>query len=141
MQELRNAELKEKRAEVTAHTLCVEEPCSVELNKEPEDETTEQPHDPFPDTDNGKGCHFKVTTCYAESQTTLTMEDIEKQAQVMELNQLRLQLVNVQISEQAFRENNEKTKFYTGIANFVLLTHVFNLVGKHVKHRCYPAVS
>ena len=44
MQELRNAELKEKRAEVTAHTPCVEEPCSVELNKEPEDETTEQPH-------------------------------------------------------------------------------------------------
>ena len=29
---------------------------------------------------------------------------------------------------------NDKTKFYTGIANFVLLTHVFNLVAKHIKH-------
>ncbi|PFX28408.1 hypothetical protein AWC38_SpisGene6876 [Stylophora pistillata] len=95
--------------------------------------------DPFPDTDNEKGCHSKVTTCDAESQTTLTMEDMEKQAQFMqqctlELNQLRLQLVNVQISEQAFVENSDKTKFYTGIANFVLLNHVFNLVAKHVKH-------
>ena len=67
------------------------------------------------------------------------MEDMEKEAQFMqnctlELNQLKLQLLNVQISEQAFRENNDKTKFYTGIANFVLLTHVFNLVAKHIKH-------
>ena len=43
-------------------------------------------------------------------------------------------LKEVQISEQAFRENDDKTKFYTGIANFVLLTHVFNLVAKHIKH-------
>lgn len=95
--------------------------------------------DPFPDTDNEKGCHATVTTCDAESQTTLTMEDMEKEAQFMqnctlELNQLKLQLLNVQISEQAFRENDDKTKFYTGIANFVLLTHVFNLVAKHIKH-------
>ena len=52
----------------------------------------------------------------------------------LQLNQLKLQLLNVQISEQAFRENDDKTKFYTGIANFVLLTHVFNLVAKHIKH-------
>ena len=95
--------------------------------------------DPFPDTDHEKGCHATVTTCDAESQTTLTMEDMEKEAQFMqkctlELNQLKLQLLNVQISKQAFRENNDKTKFYTGIANFVLLTHVFNLVAKHIKH-------
>ena len=95
--------------------------------------------DPFPDTDNEKGCDTTVTTCDAESQTTLTMEDMEKEAQFMqnctlELNQLKLQLLNVQISEQAFRENDDKTKFYTGIANFVLLTHVFNLVAKHMKH-------
>ena len=61
------------------------------------------------------------------------MEDMEKEARFMqnctlELNQLKLQLLNVQISEQAFRENNDKTKFYTGIANFVLLTNVYNLV-------------
>ena len=95
--------------------------------------------DPFPYTDNDKGCHAIVTTCDAESQTTLSMEDIEKEAQFMQsctlkLNQLKLQLLNVQISEQTFRENDDKTKFYTGIANFVLLTHVFNLVAKHIKH-------
>ena len=67
------------------------------------------------------------------------MEDMEKEAQFMqnctlEFNQLKLQLFNVQISEQAFRENDDKTKFHTGIANFVLWTHVFNLVAKHIKH-------
>ena len=92
----------------------------------------------FPDTDNEKGCHATVTTCDAESQTTLTMEDMEKEARFMqnctlELNQFKVQLLNVQISEQAFRENNDKTKFYTGISNFALLTHVFNLVAKHIK--------
>jgi len=47
---------------------------------------------------------------------------------------LQLPVLNVQISEQAFRENNDKTKFYTGIANFVLLTLVSKLVAKHIKH-------
>ena len=95
--------------------------------------------DPFPDTDNDKGCHSNVTTSDAECQTTLTTEDMEKEAYFMrncitELNQLKMELLNVQISEQAFRENDDKTKFYTGIANFVLLTHVFNLVATHIKH-------
>ena len=95
--------------------------------------------DPFPDTDNDKGCHSNVTTSDAECQTTFTMEDMEKEAYFMrncitELNQLKMELLNVQISEQAFRENDDKTKFYTGIANFVLLTHVFNLVATHIKH-------
>ena len=94
--------------------------------------------DPFPDTDNEKDCNATVTTCDAESQTTLTMEDMEKEAQSMqnctlELNQFKLQLLNVQISKQAFREKDDKTKFHTGIA-IVLLTHVFNLVAKHIKH-------
>ena len=85
--------------------------------------------DPFPDTDNEKGCHATITTCDAERQTTLTMQNC-----TLELNQLKLQLLNVHISEQAFRENDDKTKFYTGIANFVLLIHVFNSVAKHIKH-------
>lgn len=67
------------------------------------------------------------------------MEAMEKETQFMqnctlELNQLELQLLNVQISEQAFCKNDDKTKFYTGIANFVLLIHVFSLVAKHIKH-------
>lgn len=64
--------------------------------------------DPFPDTDlfpdtdtdTDKGC-----------QTTLTMEEMKKEACFMrtcvaELNELRKQLLNVQISEQSFREND-----------------------------------
>ena len=45
-----------------------------------------------------------------------------------ELNELKKQLLNTDISRQAFSESDEKTKFYTGISNFVLLIHVFNLV-------------
>ena len=36
--------IKRKRAEVAAQTHCIEEPCNVELNEEPGDETTERPH-------------------------------------------------------------------------------------------------
>ena len=51
-----------------------------------------------------------------------------------ELDELKKQLLNIEISRQAFSENDEKTKFYTGIPNFVLLIHVFNLVATPVKH-------
>ena len=36
--------IKRKRAEVAAQTHCIEEPCNIELNEEPEEETSEQPH-------------------------------------------------------------------------------------------------
>lgn len=36
--------IKRKRAEVAAQRQCIEELCNVELNEEPEEETTEQPH-------------------------------------------------------------------------------------------------
>ena len=58
-----------------------------------------------------------------------------------ELNELKKQLLNIEISRQAFSENDEKTKFYTGIPNFVLLTHVFNLVAPHVKHTSTNVLS
>lgn len=103
--------------------------------------------DPFPDTDNDKGCQSSVTTSDAECQTSLTMEDMEKEACfrrtcVTELNELKIQLLNVQISEQSFSENDEKTKFYTGIPIFFfLLTHVFNLVAPHIKHTSTNVLS
>ena len=34
--------IKTKRSEVTAQAHCIEEPCNVEINEEPDDETTEQ---------------------------------------------------------------------------------------------------
>ena len=58
-----------------------------------------------------------------------------------ELYELKKQLLNIEISRQAFSENDEKTKFYTGIPNFVLLTHVFNLVAPHVKHTSTNVLS
>ena len=58
-----------------------------------------------------------------------------------ELNELKKQLLNIEISRQAFSGNDDKTKFYTGIPNFVLLTHVFNLVAPHVKHTSTNVLS
>ena len=46
--------IKRKRAEVTAQTHCIEEQCNVELNEEPEEETSEQPHGT-----QGKIIHYK----------------------------------------------------------------------------------
>ena len=58
-----------------------------------------------------------------------------------ELNELKKRLLNIEISRQAFSENDDKTKFYTGIPNFVLLTRVFNLVAPHVKHTSINVLS
>ena len=58
-----------------------------------------------------------------------------------ELNELKKQLLNIEISRQGFSENDDKTKFYTGIPNFVLLTRVFNLVAPHVKHTSINVLS
>lgn len=97
-------------------------------------------------TDNDKGCQSNVTTSDAQCQTSLTVEDMEREAcfirnSTTELNELKKQLLNIEISRQAFSENDEKTKFYTGIPNFVLLTHVFNLVAPHVKHTSTNVLS
>ena len=59
----------------------------------------------------------------------------------IELNELKKQLLNIEISRQAFSENDDKTKFYTGIPNFVLLTHVFKLVAPHVRHTSTNVLS
>ena len=86
-----------------------------------------------------QGCQSNVTTSDAQCQTSHTVEDMEKEARFIrncttELDELKKQLLNIEISRQAFSENDEKTKFYTGIPNFVLLIHVFNLVATPVKH-------
>jgi hypothetical protein len=39
---------------------------------------------------------------------------------------------NTELSEKGFQHNNEKTTFYTGIANFAILINVFNLVAPHI---------
>lgn len=74
------------------------------------------------------------------------MEDIEKEECFMrtcvgELNELKIQLLNVKISEQSFRDNDEKTKFYTGIPSFVFLINVLNIVAPYVKHTSTNALS
>lgn len=58
-----------------------------------------------------------------------------------ELNELKKQLLNIEISRQAFSKDDEKTKFYTGIPDFVLLTHVFNLFAPPVKHTSTNVLS
>ena len=74
------------------------------------------------------------------------MEDMEKEACfkrtcVAELNKLKIQLLNVNTSEQSFHDNDEKTKFYTGIPSFVFLINVLNIVAAYVKHTSTNALS
>ena len=47
--------------------------------------------------------------------------------------EMKEKLMPMEINEAAFVNNDEKTYFYTGIPNFGVLVHVFNLVSPHLK--------
>ena len=84
-----------------------------------------------------------------ECQTVLTSEDLVKQNLYLRdtislQEELNAKLRSVQINEAAFANNEEKTKFYTGLPNFAILFNVFNLVFPYIKSnattqvRVYP---
>lgn len=94
------------------------------------------------DTENAnrtQGTQTDMKTKSQLCQTDLTMELMEKQDNYVhyltdELTKLKQQVLDTQLNENSFRGNDEKTKFYTGISNFLLLINVFNFVAPHVKN-------
>lgn len=71
--------------------------------------------------------HCYIAGCAAAGcQTELTMDDIEKMEDVLrqntaELVDLRSKALDTQFSQEAFEKNEDKTKFYTGLPNFLVL--------------------
>ena len=73
-----------------------------------------------------------------ECQTVLTLEDLganelNSRNVVTELNSLKAKLLKIEITKDGFYNNDEKTQFYTGLPDFLILMHVFIFVHSHVK--------
>ena len=82
--------------------------------------------------------HDDPAVCTVECQTYVTVESLE--AREKELAEKRLELLELQakvsltgLSKDEFAKNEAKTKFYTGLPNFLVLLQVFNL--------CEPWIS
>ncbi|CAB4045800.1 Hypothetical predicted protein [Paramuricea clavata] len=76
-------------------------------------------------------------------QTELTvknMKDLEDAATSI-LAATKKQLCSTQLNEDAFLNDNEKTKFYTGLPNFTILMHVFNLLTPYIKSGTRTSLS
>lgn len=76
---------------------------------------------------------------YADAgcQTELTMDDIEKMEDVLrqnttELGDLRTKVLDAQFNQESFEKNEDKTKFYTGLPNFLVLMQIFELCEPYI---------
>ncbi|KAI4820618.1 hypothetical protein KUCAC02_028590, partial [Chaenocephalus aceratus] len=75
----------------------------------------------------------------AGCQTDLTMEDIERMEDVLrqnttELGDLRTKALDTKFNQESFENNEEKTKFYTGLPNFLVLLQVFQLCEPYITY-------
>jgi len=59
------------------------------------------------------------------------MEDVLKQT-TTELGDLRHKALDTQLSQESFQKNEDKTKFYTGLPNFLVLMQVFQLCEPYI---------
>ena len=91
------------------------------------------------ETETCKSCQ---TECFetrtAECQTLLTNKDVEKQnvdlqSATSQLTETKKKLNSLQFTQESFVNNNDRTKFYTGLPNFSILIHIFNLVSPFIK--------
>ncbi|KAJ4929157.1 hypothetical protein JOQ06_004776 [Pogonophryne albipinna] len=79
----------------------------------------------------------------AGCQIDLTMEDIERMEDVLrqnttELGDLRTKALDTKFNQESFENNEEKTKFYTGLPNFLVLLQVFQLCEPYITLSVVP---
>ena len=99
------------------------------------------------DDNNHNKCCQTENIVLAEKccQTDLDMAQLDRQQTYMqhitdELSSTKGQLLSTQLTEDSFRDNDDKTKFYTGIPSFSLLMHVLNLIAPHIKRNSQNAL-
>ena len=92
------------------------------------------------DIDNHNKCCQTENIVLAEKccQTDLDMAQLGRQQTYMqhitdELSSTKEQLLSTQLTEDSFRDHDDKTKCYTGIPSFSLLMHILNLIAPHIK--------
>lgn len=90
------------------------------------------------DIDNHNKCCHTGNIVLPEKccQTDLDMAQLGRQQTYMqhitdELSSTKEQLLSTQLTEDSFRDHDDKAKFYTGIPSFSLLMHVLNLIAPH----------
>ena len=100
------------------------------------------------DNDDHNKCCQTENVVLAEEycQTDLDMAQLDRQQIYMqditdELSSTKGQLLSVQLTEDSFRDNDDKTTFYTGIPKFSLLMLVLNLIAPHIKRNTQNALS
>ena len=99
------------------------------------------------DDNNHNKCCQTENIVLAEKccQTDLDMAQLDRQQTYMqhitdELSSTKGQLLSTQLTEDSFRDNDDKTKFYTGFPSFSLLMHVINLIAPHIKRNSQNAL-
>ena len=70
-------------------------------------------------------------------QTELTMSKIDEmeeciQSMTCELVELKKKIIDADFEEKCFQNSDEKTKFYTGVPNFLILQMILNLCGPYI---------
>ena len=85
-----------------------------------------------------KECQISPKTCEAGCQTTLTMNDVKMNEQYLrndttELSDLKPKMLETRIDQDEFCDNDEKTRFYTGLPYYFTFLQVFNFVCPYVK--------
>lgn len=95
------------------------------------------------DNDDHNKCCQTENIVLAEEycQTELDRQQIYMQDITDELSSTKGQLLSVHLTEDSFRDNDDKTKFYTGIPKFSLLMHVLNLIAPHIKRNTQNALG
>ncbi|XP_057711357.1 uncharacterized protein LOC130928650 [Corythoichthys intestinalis] len=86
---------------------------------------------------SGNGTLNNLGYADAGCQTELTMDDIKKMEDVLaqnttELSDLRTKALDTQFNQESFEKNEEKTKFYTGLPNFLVLIQIFELCKPYI---------
>uniref|UniRef100_A0A1A8M842 Uncharacterized protein n=1 Tax=Nothobranchius pienaari TaxID=704102 RepID=A0A1A8M842_9TELE len=75
----------------------------------------------------------------AGTQTDLTMKDIEKMEDVLRQNTTELadphsKALDTNFCQDSFEKNEDKTKFYTGLPNFLVLLQIFELYEPYITY-------
>ena len=103
------------------------------------DESIDLAHNSNDDNNHNKCCQTEnIVLAEKCCQTDPDMAQLDRQQTYMqhitdELRSTKGQLLSTQLTEDSFRDNDDKTKFYTGIPSFSLLMHVLNLIAPHIK--------
>ena len=80
---------------------------------------------------------------HVECQTDITIDDMYKTEQsidntIIEITDLKKNVLDSELSQKCFQNDNEKTKFYTGLPSFSILMGVFGLISGQITSNLVP---